>query len=120
VGLPKVRFDFDAGSDLEIQASAKSDKLRIFDFLSMWHFEKDPRWRDLDGHTAVDARIHYTMGGPADRCGGGVLLVDASLDMAELSMFGESYDGGHAEGKLRWLDRDASYHGLELDVPSFA
>jgi translocation and assembly module TamB len=118
IQLPKVRFDFDAGPDLEIQATAKSEKMRVVDFFSMWHFEKDPLWQDVNGLTAIDARIHYTMGGPSDHCGGGVLLVDAALDMAEMSMFGESYDGGHVEGQLRWTDREASYHGLELDVPT--
>lgn len=116
--LPKVRFDFETGADLDVQAQVRSSALGVEDFLAMWKFDEDPRWRDMAGATAVEGNVHYVLGGPSDRCGEGTLDVSAKLDVQSLDLFGESYDGGHAQLRFRWLDTAASYHGMELDVPA--
>lgn len=118
LGLPKVRFDFDKGADLEVNAEVRSGSLAIRDFLKMWRFDEDPRWQDISGTTAVDGKVQFVLGGPADRCGEGVLDVATSLKLHSLSLFGEDYDDGHAQLRLRWNDIEASYHGMELELPS--
>ena len=64
------------------------------------------------------ARIHYDLGGQLDRCGGGFLRVDGSVKTSKLDLFDERYDSGDADFDFRWADRDASYLGFEVDIPS--
>src|SRR6202000_419594 len=35
-----------------------------------------------------------------------------------VDLFGETYDSGDAEFDFRWSDRDATYQGVDLSVPS--
>ncbi|MCC6215320.1 MAG: translocation/assembly module TamB domain-containing protein [Polyangiaceae bacterium] len=116
---PVARLAFDAGSSVLVDAVVESDSLDFRDFFHMWHFDEDPRFDPILGQGAVRARVHYDLGGRADRCGGGLLEVDASMDLAWADLFEERYDGGKAELRYRWFDRDASYQGMEVDVPGF-
>ena len=50
----------------------------------MWHFETDPRFDDIAGQTALDATVHYVLGGPEDRCGGGNLRVTGNARLSAL------------------------------------
>jgi translocation and assembly module TamB len=96
----------------------KSDHFDLRDFLSMWHFDEDPRFDDISGKGQVDARIHYDMGGKRDACGGGNLRVDGNLAISTLDLFGEHYDSATSGFDFRWFDPDASYLGMSLDAPS--
>lgn len=116
---PRARLDFDAGSSVLVDASVESDSLDLRDFFHMWHFDEDPRFDPILGQGAVRARIHYDLGGRADRCGGGLLEVEGAMDFAWAELFEERYDGGRSEFRYRWFDRDASYQGMEVDVPGF-
>ncbi|MEI9954097.1 MAG: translocation/assembly module TamB domain-containing protein [Pseudomonadota bacterium] len=116
--VPSARLDFDRPGTILTDAHVKSANFEIRDFLHMWHFEIDPRFDDIAGQTALDATVHYVLGGPEDRCGGGNLRVAGSTRFAGLDLFDERYDSGNAEFDFRWSDRDATYQGVDLSVPS--
>ncbi len=116
--VPTARLDFDTRATVVAEADVRSEDLDLRDFFAMWHFDSDPRFDPLFGRGKVAARVHYELGGPRDACGGGVLRVGGRMDMGNLDLFEEQYDRGEATFDFRWLDRDASYLGIEVDVPS--
>jgi len=116
--VPSGRLDFDGPASIVTDARVKSANFELRDFFHMWHFESDPRFDDIAGQTALDASVHYVLGGPEDRCGGGNLRVTGSARFGALDLFDERYDSGNAEFDFRWSDRDASYQGVDLSVPS--
>jgi translocation and assembly module TamB len=116
--VPNGKIDFDAGASLVVDARMKSPGFDLRDFLAIWRFDEDPRWADLEGETVADASVHYVLGGKQDPCASGVLVTNGSLAFKRLALFGERYDGGHADYRLRWYDRDAGYRAMELGLPS--
>ncbi|GMV15404.1 MAG: hypothetical protein AMXMBFR56_36280 [Polyangiaceae bacterium] len=116
--VPTARLDFDSGSTVLLDANLQSERFDLRDFLAMFLFDQDPRFDPIFGAGKVDARVHYDLGGKKDRCGGGYLSVLGRVDMKNLDLFEEKYDAGRADFEFRWLDRDASYLGIEMDVPS--
>jgi translocation and assembly module TamB len=118
--VPSARIDFDAGATLVADAKMKSRAFDLRDFLAIWHFDQDTRWEDLEGETAVDASVHYVLGGKEDACDSGVLVTNGKVSFKRLALFGERYDSGDADYRLRWYDRDAGYRGIELSLPSLA
>ncbi len=116
--VPSGKIDFDAGASLVLDARMKSQGFGLRDFLAIWRLDEDPRWADLEGETAADASVHYVLGGKQDPCDSGVLVTNGSLAFKRLALFGERYDGGHADYRLRWYDRDAGYRAMELGIPS--
>ncbi len=116
--VPHARLDFDADAAVLVTADVKSDDLKVRDFLSMWHFEKDPRFDGLFGVGKVNARVEFDYGGRRDRCGGGYLAVNGDAGFKKLEIFEERYDTGSAAFDFRWMDRDASHLGMAVDIPS--
>ncbi len=116
--VPTARLDFDGEADLALDAAVRSDRLDFRDFFAMWHFDRDPRFTQIHGTCAVEAQVRFDLGGPRDRCGGGRLQVRGDVDVHSADVYEERYGAGHAEFDFRWMDRDASYLGFELDVPS--
>src|SRR6185369_4167706 len=116
--VPSGRLNFDGPAPIVTDAHVKSPNFDVRDFFHMWHFETDPRFDDIAGQTALDATVHYVLGGPEDRCGGGNLRVAGSARLSSLDLFDERYDSGSAEFDFRWSDRDATYMGVDLSVPS--
>ncbi|HMA94596.1 MAG TPA: hypothetical protein VKP30_18020, partial [Polyangiaceae bacterium] len=112
-----ARLDFDQDASVVIDASAKSKNLNVRDFLAMWNMADDPRWADVAGGGAVDAKIHYAYGGHEDVCAGGNLRIDAKLGLNHAELFGERYDSAEGELALAWSDMQAGFLGLSLDVP---
>ena len=119
-GVPSARLDFDAGGTLVVDAKLKSPAFDLRDFLGIWRFDEDQRWEDLAGETAVDASLHYALGGKEDACNSGLLVTKGKVSFKRLELFGERYDSGDADYRLRWFDRDAGYHGIELSLPNLA
>jgi translocation and assembly module TamB len=115
---PSARLDFGTSASILVNVNAKSDALDLRDFFSMWHFDEDPRFDDVKGKVGLDAQVRYLFGGPDDKCGGGVLSTSGRVNVLDLDLFGERYDGGEGEFDLKWFDRDATIQGVELDVPS--
>ena len=116
--VPNGKIDFDAGASLVLDARMKSPGFDLRDFLGIWRLDEDPRWADLEGETVADASVHYVLGGKQDPCDSGVLVTNGALAFKRLALFGERYDGGHADYRLRWYDRDAGYRAMELGIPS--
>lgn len=116
--VPTARLDFDSGSTVVVDATMQSERFDLRDFLAMFLFDSDPRFDPIFGAGKVDARVHYDLGGKKDRCGGGYLSVLGRVDLKNLDLFEEKYDSGRGDFEFRWVDRDASYLGIELDVPS--
>ena len=116
--VPSARLNFDGPASLVTDAHMKSDSFDLRDFFHMWHFDTDPRFDDIRGKTALDATVHYVLGGPEDPCGGGNLRVAGGARFGALDLFDERYDSGDAQFDFRWIDRDATYQGVDLSVPS--
>jgi translocation and assembly module TamB len=117
--VPSARLDFDSpGATMIVDAQVKSDRLDLRDFFAMWHFDQDPRFDPIAGRGVVDARVQYDMGGKRDKCGNGYLRVDGRLGLQTADLFDEHFDSGDARFDFRWMDQDASYLGMQLDVPS--
>jgi translocation and assembly module TamB len=66
----------------------------------------------------LDATVHYVLGGSEDPCGGGNLRVAGGARLSALDLFDERYESGDADFDFRWSDRDATYQGVDLSVPS--
>lgn len=116
--VSSARLDFDTESSVRVDARVAAERFDIRDFFAMFLFDQDPRFEPIHGSGKVDARVHYDLGGRRDRCGGGYLRVDGGVDFGKMELFEERYDSGKAEFDFRWSDRDASYQGIELDIPS--
>jgi translocation and assembly module TamB len=116
--IPTAKLDFDTDASIKVDAEATSSAFDIRDFFAMWHFDQDPRWDDIKGETALDARVRYVFGGKEDVCQGGLLETQGKVTFHYAEIFEERYDGGEAEFDLRWFDREATYHGMELKIPS--
>ena len=116
--VPTARLNFDTDSSVLVDARVTSQRFDVRDFFAMFLFDKDPRFDPIMGAGKVDASVHYDLGGKRDRCGGGLLKVAGAMDFTKLDLFEERYDTGKAEFDFRWMDRDASYQGIDLDVPS--
>jgi translocation and assembly module TamB len=116
--VPTARLDFDTAASVLVEAELSSETLDVRDFFSVFHFDEDPRFEQITGSTAVQAHVRYALGGPQDRCTGGYVQVQGDLSVHSVELFEERFDGGHARFDFRWFDRDASYLGIALDVPS--
>ena len=113
------RLNFDGPAPIVTDAHVKSTNFDLRDFFNIWHFETDPRFDDIWPAKPRSTRtVHYVLGGPEDRCGGGNLRVAGSARFGALDLFDERYDSGNAEFDFRWSDRDATYQGVDLSVPS--
>jgi translocation and assembly module TamB len=117
--VPSARLNFNGPlASLVTDARVKSPNFDLRDFFGIWHFDVDPRFDEIHGQSALDASVHYVLGGPEDRCGGGNLRVAGNARLNALDLFGETYEAGDAEFDFRWSDRDATYQGVDLSVPS--
>lgn len=119
----QVRLDFDAGNGATVIADADVDtteapSLGLRDLFEVFHFDKDPRFSDLDAAASGKARVHYALGGREDRCGGGLLKVRSAMDLARISLFGERYERGSLDAELTWDDQAAGSAGMTLDLYS--
>jgi translocation and assembly module TamB len=118
----QVRLDFDGANGSTVIADADVDTtevgLGVRDLFEVFHFDKDPRFTDLDALASGKARVHYALGGREDRCGGGLLKVRAQMDLSRASLFGESFDRGSLDADLTWDDQAAGSAGMTLDLYS--
>jgi translocation and assembly module TamB len=117
--VPSMRVDFTGPAPVMADAQIRSSAFDIRDFLSIFHFEKDPRYQDIHGVAAANAQLHYEQGGPLDRCGGGWLGVQVDGSLRQLDLFEEKYDGGTFELDYEWFDRDAQELGIRADIRTF-
>ncbi len=77
----QVRLDFSGGATVVADADVDTTEapgLEVHDLLEVFRFDKDPRFGGLAGGARGKARVHYALGGREDRCGGGLLDVQAT------------------------------------------
>jgi translocation and assembly module TamB len=115
--LRDVAIDFDSDATIKAQASVQSRRMDLRDFFAMWLFDEDPRWDSIFGKGSLDARVSYVLGGKDDRCKSGNLTVHGNVNLPTLRMFDESYQEATGSFRFNWFDIDASYLGMQLDVP---
>ncbi len=78
----------------------------------------DPRWAPIKGRLAGASRVHFALGGPEDRCGGGILRLDGDFHLRKMDLFGETYPSGDVDFEFVWDDRDAGSNGMRINVRS--
>jgi translocation and assembly module TamB len=121
VRAPAVRLAFDKGAAVIADAdidTREAPGLRVRDLFEVFHFDKDPRFADIAGVASGKGRVHYALGGKEDTCGGGVLHVETSMDLAEVSLIGERFDGGSLDVDVLWDDQPAGTAGMRIDLRS--
>ncbi|MDB4942405.1 MAG: hypothetical protein JWP97_1939 [Labilithrix sp.] len=116
--LSTGRLDFGGQAAMQLDAQVATRSLDIRDFFNIFKLDEDPRLTNLEGTLESSARLHLALGGPEDRCGGGYLDVQASVNAKKLNLLGEKFDEGHADFEYRWLDQQAGIEGAELDLRS--
>lgn len=130
IRAPRARFAFDEGPAVLVDADVDTrdaPHVEVHDLLEIFQMDKivhdgqklpDPRWADIRGRAAGTARVHFVVGGPEDRCGGGFLRVDGDMKLLKMDVYGERYDDGDLDFGLVWDDRKAGANGMKLDVRS--
>ena len=116
-----TRIAFDKGPDVLIDGdldTRDAPHVRVRDLFEIFHFDKDPRFADIDATASGRARFHYVLGGKDDVCGGGVLNLGTKMDLTAVSMFGERWEDGVAAVDLSWDDQAAGSSGMRIDVRS--
>ncbi|MEO8177504.1 MAG: translocation/assembly module TamB domain-containing protein [Deltaproteobacteria bacterium] len=116
--LGKAHLDFGTDATVVASAAVQSQRFDVRDFFEMFHFDADPRWDSIFGRGKIKGRLEYVLGGKQDRCKSGNLQVRGDLDLTTLGMFEESYQKASSSFNFNWFDIDASYLGMQLDVPS--
>ncbi len=117
----KAVVDFDAGADVLVDAeidTTQAPHLAIRDFFEVFEFDKDPRFASIAGTAIGTAKVRYALGGPEDRCGGGMLDVTARMGLSRPEVFGETFEKGVADVRFRYDDSVAGSEGMQIDVHS--
>ncbi|MEO7331001.1 MAG: hypothetical protein ABI193_20670, partial [Minicystis sp.] len=118
---PLTRIAFDEGPDVIVDSeidTREAPHLKMRDLFEVFHFDKDPRWAEVDGLLSGKARLHYVVGGKEDRCGGGVVAVTGKMDLSDMALLGEKYEAGNADFDLLWDDQLAGADGMVIDLRS--
>ena len=114
------RLDFGGQASMQLDAQVSTKSLDVRDFFNVFKLDEDPRFKEIEGTLESNARLHLALGGPEDKCGGGYLDVQASVNARNLNLMGEHFDDGHADFEYRWLDQKAGIEGAEIDVRSLS
>lgn len=119
VKIPVARLDFGAPGGVIVDAdvdTTDAPHLAIRDFFEIFHFDKDPRFAEISGFASGVSTVHFAMGGPEDRCGGGFLSVRSTMRLSDMSLFGERYESGNLDLDFIWDDKEAGSNGMRLDL----
>ena len=117
--MPQGRVQFGGSASMKMDASVNANVLNVRDLLDVFKLSDDPRFDGIDGNLAGDTTFHFALGGPEDKCGGGVISLHASPHLTAVDLYGEKFDDGDADLDLRWTDRLAGFQGADLDVHAF-
>jgi len=116
-----TRIAFDKGPDVLIDGdidTREAPHLRVRDMFEILHFEKDPRFADIEATASGKGRVHFALGGKDDRCGGGQLDIKTTMDLSAISTFGERWDDGVADLDFTFDDQAAGAAGMRIDLRS--
>lgn len=118
--LPSATMEFGGKAAFAMNAQMEANAFNIRDFLGIFKFDTDPRFLEYEGNVDVAATMGVTVGGPTDKCGGGVINVSAKAHLHDLLAIGERFEDGHADLDYIWTDKEAGIEGAELNVRSIA
>lgn len=119
VRVTAARLDFERPKGVVVDAdidTREAPHLALKDFFEIFHFDKDPRFKEFAGLASGVARVHYALEGPEDRCGGGYLSVKTDMRLSKVEAFGERFDDGHLDMDLIWDDQDAGSNGMRMEL----
>ncbi|NUP07672.1 MAG: hypothetical protein HOW73_16615 [Polyangiaceae bacterium] len=117
----KTKVDFDAGADVLVDAELQTTQapyLKVSDFFEVFQLDKDPRFKNFAGTGIGTATVHYAIGGPEDKCGGGLIDVRTKMQLDRPDLFGESFERGSMDVHFRWDDARAGAEGMEIELVS--
>ena len=118
-----LRLDFQSGADVLVDGDIDTREgpgLALKDFFEIFRMSEDPRFAEYAAVARGTARVHFALGGPEDRCGGGLLGVRADMRLTGIELLGERYDDGDLDLDLLWDDQTAGADGMRIDVRSAA
>jgi translocation and assembly module TamB len=118
--LSTGRLDFGGQASMQMDAQIASKSLDVRDFFNVFKLDEDPRFKEIEGTLESNARLHLALGGPEDKCGGGYLDIQASVNAQKLNLLGEKFDEGHADFEYRWVDQKAGIEGADIDIRSLS
>jgi translocation and assembly module TamB len=118
--LTTGQLAFGGAASMQLDGQVTSKNLDVRDFFNVFKLDEDPRFTEIEGTLETNARIHLALGGPEDKCTGGYLDVQASVNAHKLNLLGEKFDEAHADLGYRWLDQQAGLEGAEIDVRSLS
>jgi translocation and assembly module TamB len=116
-----TRIAFDKGPDVLIDGdfdTRDAPHVRVRDLFEIFHFDKDPRFADIDATAGGKGRVHFALGGKDDLCGGGQLDIKTTMNLEGISAFGERWDDGVADLDFTFDDPAAGAAGMRIDVRS--
>ncbi len=116
--LPSARLSFDGPASVEFTSTVTSQNFLTKEFFSIFHFDEDPRWSDLEAEGTIQAQVRYLLGGPEDTCGGGQLMVSGTSTLGKSALLGETFSGGNVEFIFDWFDMSAGSKGMRVEVPA--
>lgn len=114
--VPYARLDFGGQANVDVETDVETTHLELDDFFDMFQLRGDPRFAKLSATLSADTHLRVTMGGPQDKCGGGIIEVSGDVSGRDLSFFGERFDEAHAVFDMRWYDQAAGLRGADLNL----
>ena len=114
--VPYARLDFGGQASVDVETDVVSQHMMVDDFFDMFGIKDDPRFAQLHGALEADTHVRVTMGGPNDKCGGGLIEVSGTVNGHDLSLLGEHFDEAHASFDMRWYDQAAGLRGADLNI----
>src|SRR5690606_33080081 len=98
-----------------LEAKARFEHMTFADFYHSVAVANDPDFTRYQGIAQGAASARYTLGFPGDGPEG-TLVVDADLELAQVSGYGLVFPSGHLEGTYRWLRPEQGLRGVRLDL----
>lgn len=115
-GVPYARLNFGGQANVDVETDVETTHLELADFFDMFQLRGDPRFEGLAGTLGAETHVRVTLGGPQDKCGGGLIEVSGEVTGRDLSLLGEHFDEAQASFDMRWYDQAAGLRGADLNL----
>lgn len=115
-GVPYARLDFGGQANVDVETDVETTHLELNDFFDMFQLRGDPRFEGLAGTLGAETHVRVTLGGPQDKCGGGLIEVSGDVTGHDLTLLGEHFDEAQAAFDMRWYDQAAGLRGADLNL----
>ncbi|MET0287388.1 MAG: hypothetical protein ABW352_23080, partial [Polyangiales bacterium] len=105
----------DFSQQFELTAKARFEQLALADFYDTVQVNEDPDFTAYQGKLKGQASARYTLGFKDDSPDG-TLVVDADLDVMELTAYGLDFDGGKLDARFTWGNPALGTRGAKLEL----